>query len=83
MIVNEIRAARVWGGGECALQGKFSHSIEAFFQLSRCETPTIKGYEAIEAVDAAITEAVKRHLISDVPVGGFLSGQHVEYSIWS
>ena len=45
-----------------------------FFSLPRCETPYLKGEEAIEAVDAAITEAVKRQLISDVPVGAFLSG---------
>ena len=36
--------------------------------------PSLKGEEALEAVDEAITAAVKRHLISDVPVGAFLSG---------
>jgi len=45
-----------------------------FFSLPRCETPYLKGVEAIEAVDGAVTEAVKRQLISDVPVGAFLSG---------
>ena len=35
---------------------------------------TLRGEEAIEALDGAITVAVKRHLISDVPVGAFLSG---------
>ncbi|MGB7341321.1 MAG: asparagine synthase (glutamine-hydrolyzing) [Phototrophicaceae bacterium] len=34
----------------------------------------IFGGEAIEAVDAAITDAVKRQMISDVPLGTFLSG---------
>jgi len=34
----------------------------------------LKGEEAIEAVDAVVTEAVRRHLVSDVPVGAFLSG---------
>lgn len=38
------------------------------------QTPTLFGEEAIEAVDSAITDAVKRQLISDVPVGTFLSG---------
>jgi len=45
-----------------------------FFSLPRCETPYLKGDEAIEAVDGVITEAVRRQLISDVPVGAFLSG---------
>lgn len=38
------------------------------------QDPTLYGDEAIEAVDAAITDAVKRQLISDVPLGTFLSG---------
>ena len=45
-----------------------------YFSLPRCETPYLKGNEAIEAVNAVITEAVKRQMISDVPVGAFLSG---------
>ncbi len=45
-----------------------------FFHFPREQTPTLKGGEAIEALDAAITNAVRRHLISDVPVGAFLSG---------
>ena len=45
-----------------------------YFQFPRYETPSLKGDEALEAVNAAITAAVKRHLISDVPVGAFLSG---------
>jgi len=35
---------------------------------------TLKGQEAFDAVDAAITAAVKRQLVSDVPIGAFLSG---------
>lgn len=45
-----------------------------FFQFPRFAGGTLKGQEAIDAVDSAITNAVKRHLISDVPVGAFLSG---------
>ena len=45
-----------------------------FFEFPRCDTPSLKGDDAIEAVDAVVTEAVQRHLISDVPVGAFLSG---------
>jgi len=46
-----------------------------FFSLSRCETPYLKENEAMEVADAVITEAVKRQTISDVSVGGFLSGR--------
>lgn len=38
-----------------------------------CE-PTLSGEVAYEAVDAAITAAVRRQMISDVPLGMFLSG---------
>lgn len=45
-----------------------------FFVFPQYVEPSLRGDEAIEAVDEAITVAVKRHLISDVPVGAFLSG---------
>lgn len=45
-----------------------------YFNFPRCEAPSLKGEEALEAVDTVIAEAVKRQLISDVPVGAFLSG---------
>jgi asparagine synthase (glutamine-hydrolysing) len=44
-----------------------------FFEFSIGE-PSLSGEEAYEAVDAAITSAVRRHLMSDVPLGTFLSG---------
>lgn len=36
--------------------------------------PDLRGEDAVEALDAAITAAVRSHLVSDVPVGTFLSG---------
>lgn len=36
--------------------------------------PTLSGDEALEAVDSVIREAVHRQMVSDVPVGAFLSG---------
>jgi asparagine synthase (glutamine-hydrolysing) len=45
-----------------------------FFEFSVCREPTLRGEEAFEAVDAAITAAVRRHMVSDVPLGTFLSG---------
>lgn len=36
--------------------------------------PTLSGNEALEAVDSAIRDAVHRQMVSDVPVGAFLSG---------
>jgi asparagine synthase (glutamine-hydrolysing) len=47
---------------------------ERFFVFPRYAEPSLRGEAAIEAVDEAITRAVKRHLVSDVPVGAFLSG---------
>jgi asparagine synthase (glutamine-hydrolysing) len=37
-------------------------------------SPDLSGREAYEEIDSAIERAVQRHLISDVPVGTFLSG---------
>ena len=45
-----------------------------FYMFPQYAEPSLKGEEALEAVDEAISAAVKRHLISDVPVGAFLSG---------
>ncbi len=45
-----------------------------FFEFSVYCEPTLRGEEAFEAVDAAITAAVRRHMVSDVPLGTFLSG---------
>src|SRR5262249_48874451 len=44
-----------------------------FFEFSFSE-PTLRGEAAFEAVDAAVTSAVRRQLVSDVPLGTFLSG---------
>lgn len=43
-------------------------------QFPRYQTPSLRGREAHEAVDAAVTRAVERQLVSDVPVAAFLSG---------
>lgn len=45
-----------------------------YYEFPRLQPPMIHGNEALEAVDAAISSAVKRQMISDVPVGAFLSG---------
>jgi asparagine synthase (glutamine-hydrolysing) len=45
-----------------------------FFEFPMFQETNLQGKEAYEAVDAAITRAVRRHLVSDVPVGTFLSG---------
>jgi len=45
-----------------------------FFEFSVCPEPNLHGEEAFEAVDSAITAAVRRHMVSDVPLGTFLSG---------
>lgn len=44
------------------------------FTFPRHRVPDLAGHEADEAIDGAIAAAVKRQLVSDVPVGVFLSG---------
>ncbi len=45
-----------------------------FYELPDLVQPELRGRKAFEAFDDAFSRAVKRHLISDVPVGLFLSG---------
>ena len=45
-----------------------------FFNFPKQQVPSLRGTEAIDALDEALDRAVRRHLISDVPVGVFLSG---------
>jgi asparagine synthase (glutamine-hydrolysing) len=44
------------------------------FELPLFREPELHGEAACEAIDSAVAAAVKRHLVSDVPVGVFLSG---------
>jgi len=45
-----------------------------FFDIPVWQQADLYGEEALEAVDAVVLNAVRRHLISDVPVGVLLSG---------
>lgn len=45
-----------------------------YWQFAASGTPELCGQEAVEAVDEVVARAVKRQLVSDVPVGAFLSG---------
>ena len=44
------------------------------FTLPQWGEADLRGEQAVEAVDAAVTNAVRRQMVSDVPVGVFLSG---------
>jgi len=58
------------------LESTSEHQVRRgrFFEFPVYQEPDLFGAEAYEAVDAAVTAAVRRQLISDVPVGTFLSG---------
>lgn len=45
-----------------------------FYEFPRFVSPTLSGDQAVEALNDALISAVSRHMISDVPVGVFLSG---------
>ncbi|BAJ64646.1 MULTISPECIES: asparagine synthase (glutamine-hydrolyzing) [Anaerolinea] len=45
-----------------------------YFEFPLYNRPSLFGSKAYEAVEAAIDSAVRRQMISDVPVGSFLSG---------
>jgi asparagine synthase (glutamine-hydrolysing) len=46
----------------------------SFFEMPVWQLPDLFAEEALEALEGALQKAVRRHLISDVPVGVFLSG---------
>jgi asparagine synthase (glutamine-hydrolysing) len=45
-----------------------------YFTFPRAPVPDLHGPNALEALNAAIESAVRRQMISDVPIGVFLSG---------
>ncbi len=45
-----------------------------YWQFPQHAEPSLRGQQAVDAVDEALTSAVERQLVSDVPVGAFLSG---------
>jgi len=57
---------------EVSSDGKISQG--SYYEFPGNQATVLKGQEAFDAVDAAITAAVKRQLVSDVPIGAFLSG---------
>jgi asparagine synthase (glutamine-hydrolysing) len=44
------------------------------FEFPRDAAPTLRGADATDALDKSLSAAVKRQLVSDVPVAAFLSG---------
>ncbi len=55
-----------------SINGEIQHGT--YWSFPYPNQPTLQGDEALEAVDSAIGAAVQRQLVSDVPVGAFLSG---------
>lgn len=45
-----------------------------YYDFPVYQTPDLSGEAAHEAVDAAVSAAVRRQMVSDVPLGAFLSG---------
>jgi len=57
---------------EINAEGQTKHG--RYFEFPRYKKPDLNGDEAFEAVEAAMMDAVQRQMVSDVPLGVFLSG---------
>jgi asparagine synthase (glutamine-hydrolysing) len=71
----------VWGGVEslppghiAVVEGDSALRIEPYWQLPDAPARRIGVEAATDAVEEALERSVRRRLIADVPVGGFLSG---------
>lgn len=53
-------------------QGHLEHG--RFYDFPQSSEPTLGGEEAVDALEEALSRAVARHLVSDVPLGVLLSG---------
>lgn len=45
-----------------------------YFAFPAAPQPDLRGQDAYDAVDSAVSSAVRRQMVSDVPLGAFLSG---------
>jgi asparagine synthase (glutamine-hydrolysing) len=57
---------------EATVDGRVTHG--RYYAFPTFARPDLAGDEAYEAVDAAVAAAVQRQMVSDVPLGTFLSG---------
>ena len=67
------RAAQVEPGGLVEVGPDGSIEARRWWRLAPGE-PDLRGDDAVEATAEAVDTAVRRHLVSDVPLGVFLSG---------
>ena len=71
----------IWRGVESlppghlgVIEGESPLRIESYWQLPDAPPRRVDPEEAIDEVEASIEQSVRRRLVADVPVGGFLSG---------
>ena len=65
--------ARVSGAG-FSLEEHSYWRPELLFEAAAQESPTLTASESVELVEGALSRAVERQMLADVPVGAFLSG---------
>lgn len=61
-------------GRDFMYDGKLAPRIEEYWDVTQWGGATLSHTEAVEAVRAKVADAVKSHLVADVPVGVLLSG---------
>ena len=54
--------------------GKFSQRVQQYWDLQFCSEPSLSEHDWLEGFRQLLYETIKMHLVSDVPLGAFLSG---------
>jgi len=73
LLPGSLLTARASGGGFDLREQRY-WSPEPLFEAAARESPQLTAAQSVELIDGALSRAIERQMVADVPVGAFLSG---------